>query len=196
MNRFSRYLHAIGRMLEVNATILWFTLVRLAELLGLRRLWAVVRGHPRPDPLTGPVIVRKALEALGPTYIKFGQLAASSSGFLPDRYSLELSKLLDEVPPVPLTEVRRVIEEDLGGPLETFYAEFDPTPLAAASIAQVHCARLPDGAEVVVKVQRPGISETIERDMHHMRMLTRTLETLFPVVRLAHPTRPIEDLKV
>ncbi len=183
-------------MTEVNATILWFALVRLAEVLGLRRLWYALLGRPRSEPMTGPVALRKTLEGLGPTYIKFGQLAASSSGFLPDCYSIELSKLLDEVPPVPLTEVRRVIEEDLGAPLETFYAEFDPTPLAAASIAQVHCARLPDGAEVVVKVQRLGIRETIERDMHHMRMLTRTLETLIPVVRLAHPTRQIEDLRV
>jgi len=196
VSRSSRYLHAVGRMLEVNATILWFAVLRLAEVLGLRRLWAAARGRPRPEPLTGPVAVRLALETLGPTYIKFGQLAASSSGFLPERYSVELSKLLDEVPPVPLAEVRRVIEEDLGSPLENVYAEFDPVPLAAASIAQVHGARLKDGSEVVVKVQRLGISEVMERDMHHMRMITRTLETLIPVVRLAHPTRQIEDLRI
>ena len=182
-------------MTEVNLTFLRFALLRLSDALGLRRLWAALLGRPRPEPIGGPVAVRLALESLGPTYIKFGQLAASSSGFLPERYSIELSKLLDEVPPFSFNEIRRIIEEDLGSPLETIYAEFEEEPIAAASIAQVHGARLKDGSEVVVKVQRLGIAEVMERDMHHMRMITRTLETLIPVVRLAHPTRQIEDLR-
>jgi predicted unusual protein kinase regulating ubiquinone biosynthesis (AarF/ABC1/UbiB family) len=194
MGRLRRYLRALGRMAEVNAVFLGAFLARVGDALGLRRLAAFLTGRPRPEPLTGPLALREALHTLGPTYIKFGQLAASSTGILPERYAIELAKLLDEVPPVPPDEVRRVIEEDLGIRIEEAFSRFDPEPIAAASIAQVHGATLKDGSDVVVKVQRPGIQEIIERDMHQMRMITRTLETLIPVVRLAHPTRQIEDL--
>jgi len=196
MSRLRRYLRGLWRMAEVNRTLFYFFLLRLGDALGLRRLWAFLRARPHPEPLTGPIALRLALQRLGPTYIKFGQLAASSTGILPERYALELARLLDEVPPVPPEDVRRVIEEDLGCPLEEAFARFDPEPIAAASIAQVHAARLRDGTDVVVKVQRPGIAEIVERDMHQMRLITRALETLIPVLRLAHPTRQIEDLRV
>ena len=195
MSRPERYLRALARMAEVNTVFAAAVLSVLADRLGLRRLRAFLRGRPRPEPLTGPLALRLALQRLGPTWIKFGQLAASSTGFLPEAYAVELARLLDEVPPEPFAIVRRAIEEDLGAPLEKLFAEFDPVPLAAASIAQVHAARLQDGTDVVLKVQRPGLAEIVERDMHHMRMITRTLETLIPVVRLAHATRQVEDLR-
>ena len=195
MSRPERYLRALARMAEVNTVFAAAALSVLADRLGLRRLRAFLRGRPRPEPLPGPLALRLALQRLGPTWIKFGQLAASSTGFLPEAYAAELARLLDEVPPEPFAIVRRAIEEDLGAPLEKLFAEFDPVPLAAASIAQVHAARLQDGTDVVLKVQRPGLAEIVERDMHHMRMITRTLETLIPVVRLAHATRQVEDLR-
>ncbi len=195
MSRPERYLRGLARMLEVNAVFTAAALSVLADRLGLRRLWSLLRGRPRPEPLPGPLALRLALQRLGPTWIKFGQLAASSTGILPESYAQELARLLDEVPPEPFAVVRLAIEEDLGAPIETLFATFDPEPLAAASIAQVHAARLHDGSEVVVKVQRPGLAEIVARDMHHMRMITRTLETLIPVVRLAHATRQVEDLR-
>jgi ubiquinone biosynthesis protein len=131
-------------------------------------LWGAPAGR-------SPVAALRYTPAARP-HLTFGQLAASSTGFLAEPYAAELARLLDEVPPESFAVVRRAVEEDLDAPLEKVFAEFDPEPLAAASIAQVHVARLQDGTDVVVKVQRPGLAEIVERDMHHMRMITRTLE--------------------
>jgi ubiquinone biosynthesis protein len=126
--------------------------------------------------LTVPQRVRVTLEQLGPTFIKLGQLLSTRPDILPPAYILELSKLLDDTPPVPLNEIVPIIEQELGGPLERFFAYFDPSPLASASIGQVHQATLHDGQQVVVKVQRPGTEEIIEADLHLLMTQARFLE--------------------
>src|SRR5690606_25976940 len=103
--------------------------------------------------------------ALGPTYVKLGQVIASSPGIFPDWLAGPARRCLDEVPPFPTEEVHRTIESDLGRPIGELFASFDDVPLSAASIGQVHACVLHDGREAVVKVQRPSIREGMTRDL-------------------------------
>ncbi|MBE0476922.1 MAG: AarF/ABC1/UbiB kinase family protein [Coriobacteriia bacterium] len=107
---------------------------------------------------------RRVLERLGPTFVKIGQLLSTRPDLVPPEFLAELVKLQDDVTPVAFERVRAVIEEDLGAPLTELFAVFDPEPIAAASIGQVHVAVLPDGSDVVVKVQRPGIAAVMRAD--------------------------------
>ncbi|MGZ6734823.1 MAG: ABC1 kinase family protein, partial [Nocardioides sp.] len=105
------------------------------------------------------------LEAMGPTYIKLGQLLSTRFDLLPAAYTTALSRLQDEVEPIDVDVVRETIAAELGADVRHLFAEFDPEPLAAASLGQVHRARLHSGREVVVKVQRPGVREQVRGDM-------------------------------
>lgn len=115
--------------------------------------------------LSVPAKVRLMLEELGPTYVKMGQIVSSQTSVLPADWAAELEKLQSDVPPFPTEEVYAIIEEELGAPPDQLFAEFDSMPLAAASTAQVHRATLPNGDEVVVKVQRPGIRTQMRADL-------------------------------
>jgi ubiquinone biosynthesis protein len=128
------------------------------------------------EPLTPPVKVRLMLQELGPTYVKMGQIISSRAESLPDEWADELNKLQSNVPPFPSEEVREIIIEELGDAPEHLYAEFDPTPFAAASTAQVHHALLQDGTPVVVKVQRPDIRKQVKADIGVMHNLSVVLE--------------------
>jgi ubiquinone biosynthesis protein len=125
-----------------------------------------------------------ALEELGPTFIKMGQILSTRPDLLPPAYIAELTRLRDDVPPGPWEPVRAQIEEELEAPLKELFASFDPEPIAAASLAQVHVATLTDGTSVAVKVQRPGIKSTIETD----------LEILFDVARLLQNRTALGEL--
>ena len=111
--------------------------------------------------------LREALEAGGVTFVKLGQLLSTRRDLLPAEVADELARLQDEVPPAPWAEVERVLTEELGAPPETVFAAISPEPLGAASVAQVHAARLHSGAEVVVKVQRPGIEPEVRARPRH-----------------------------
>jgi ubiquinone biosynthesis protein len=115
--------------------------------------------------------IRLALEELGPIFMKFGQALSTRRDLLPADVADELEKLQDRVPPFPGAEARAIVERAYGRPVADVFAEFDETPLAAATIAQVHAARLRSGEEVVVKVIRPGVRELIERDLEVMHVL-------------------------
>ena len=126
-------------------------------------------------PLSSPVRFRLLLEDLGPTYVKIGQVISSRARTLPVEWQLELEQLQSNVKFFPYEEVRERIIDELGGTPEELYVEFDSTPLAAASLAQVHRARLHDGTPVAVKVQRPGIHDQLRSDI---RILVRMSDAL------------------
>ncbi len=120
---------------------------------------------PRRRRDSRAVRLRRALEDLGPIFVKFGQILSTRQDLLPPDIAVEFSRLQDKVPPFPGEEAMAIVREELGRPLEEIFFEFDREPLASASIAQVHVARFVDGREVVVKVLRPGIGRIIERDI-------------------------------
>ena len=117
------------------------------------------------------------LEAMGPTYIKLGQLLSTRFDLLPPAYTAALSRLQDSVQPFPFDEVREIVEAELGTSLRHLFDRFDETPIAAASLGQVHRARTHNGREVVVKVQRPGIRETVRDDMEVLEKLANLADS-------------------
>ena len=133
------------------------------------------------------VRIRRALEDLGPIYVKFGQILSTRRDLLPDEIATELAKLQDSVPPFPGAQARRLIEESLGEAVEQVFATFDERPLASASIAQVHAAQLKDGRAVVVKVVRPGIARTIRRDIDLLYTIARLANRYSQDVRRLRP---------
>ena len=123
--------------------------------------------------LAMPVRLRLALEEIGATAIKIGQVLSTRPDLLPPDYIYELRKLQEEVPPFPYEQVQQILEQELGAPFEELFAEFDPEPLGSASLSQVHAARLLTGQKVAVKVQRPEVAELIETDLAVMRWAAR-----------------------
>ena len=136
--------------------------------------------------------LRRAFERLGPTYIKLGQILSSGEGLFPEELVAEFRLCRDQVPAESFDAVRRIVEEDLGGRLEDLFASFDPVPLAAASIAQVHPARLRSGEEVVVKVQRPTVARLVRHDLAVMSWMAPLLVGRIPVAALANPPALVE----
>jgi ubiquinone biosynthesis protein len=136
--------------------------------------------------------LRLAAEALGPTYIKLGQIISSGEGIFPAELVAEFRKCRDQVPPEPWGVVRDVVETDLGRPLHHVFSSFDRTPLAAASIAQVHAATLCTGEPVVVKVQRPSVARFVHLDLRIMAWLAPYLVGRIPVSALANPPALVE----
>ena len=131
-----------------------------------------VLGHPRKEePYTRPEHVRLALEELGATFIKIGQILSTRPDLMPPDFQEELAKLQDAAPPEPTDAIEEVVAAELGQPVEEAFASFDREPLAAASIGQAHAATLRDGTEVVVKVRRPGVVEKIEKDLRILQSL-------------------------
>jgi ubiquinone biosynthesis protein len=147
--------------------------------------------RPRPSAPARPASVRlrQMLEALGPVYVKFGQVLSMRTDLLPAEYITELSKLQDAVPPLPAAQLHAVLEAEFGAPLDRRFKRFDPEPIAAASIAQVHHAVTRDGQHVAVKVQRPGLSQVLDSDAEIMRFLAGLWER-FGGEDL--PRRPVE----
>jgi len=136
--------------------------------------------------------LRAAAEALGPTYIKLGQIISAGEGLFPPELVEEFKKCRDQVPPEPFDTVRLTIEQDLGARIEDVFSHIDPKPLAAASIAQVHAATLVTGESVVVKVQRAAVSELVHDDLRVMAWLAPHLVGRISVAALANPPALVE----
>ncbi|KAH7282555.1 hypothetical protein KP509_35G036400 [Ceratopteris richardii] len=131
----------------------------------------------------GPLQLRKLFERLGATYIKLGQFIASAPTLFPEEYVKEFQNCLDKTPPVPFDQIKDIIREDLGRPLEEVYDYVDPVPLASASVAQVHAARLKGSMkDVVVKVLKPGVGDTLIADLNFLYVAARILEFLNPQI--------------
>lgn len=127
------------------------------------------------DPLTMPERLRLALEELGPTFIKFGQVLSTRPDILPESFITELKKLREDIRPMPYPAIRKVIEEFLGKPPEEIFTEFGERPIATASIGQVHSGKLKTGETVVIKVRRPGIETIVRNDLDILRILAESL---------------------
>lgn len=177
--------------------------VRLGEIVWvLARHGVLVAGRRGPSLVVEPraatpkavaVALRRSFIDLGPTFVKLGQLIASSPGLFPDALSQEFRSLLDRVPPEPSETVRRVVATELGAPLEELFADFDDDPIAAASVAQVHRARLHDGRSVAVKVRRPRLRRRFEIDLRLLRLLAAALQHAGALGETLNPVAVVED---
>ncbi|MCP4434188.1 MAG: AarF/ABC1/UbiB kinase family protein [Actinomycetia bacterium] len=178
-----RRLPDLGRLAVVSA--------RLGTALAS---WAALdrRGDPGRSRAGLSRRLRVAAEHLGPTYIKLAQIISSGEGLFPSELVEEFRKCRDQVRAEDFDTVRRVVEADLGQPLEAVFSEFDTLPLASASIAQVHAAQLHTGEDVVVKVQRPTIRTQVHRDLKVMSWLAPFLVGRIPISALANPPALVE----
>jgi predicted unusual protein kinase regulating ubiquinone biosynthesis (AarF/ABC1/UbiB family) len=147
--------------------------------------------HQAPRALA--VALRRSFADLGPAFIKFGQLIASSPGLFPAFLSEEFRRLLDDVPAEPARRVRAVIRRELGAPVSALFTSFDDTPLASASIAQVHAATLANGTSVAVKVRRPHLAGRVERDLRLLRLLAAVLQHAGSIGEMTNPVAIVED---
>jgi len=179
MDLLRRTTNIMNRTRRVALVMARYGFGHIIQRLGFGRL---LRGRDvsqqlkEGTPAADAVRMRMVIEELGPTYVKLGQMLSTRADLIPREFVVELRKLQDEVPPFPFEKAKQIIETELGGPLEEFFAEFEEKPHASASIGQVHHGRLHTGEEVAVKVQRPGIQETIETDLTVLRHLANVLE--------------------
>ncbi len=139
--------------------------------------------------------IRFALEELGPIFIKLGQALSTRKDLLPHDISIELVKLQDDCPPFDAEHSKQLVEEALGKTVEEAFAAFNTQPMASASIAQVHTAKLHTGTDVVVKVVRPDIKTTIEQDVAIMFMLARLLEAAIKIAKRLHPVEVVGEFE-
>src|SRR3974390_1449622 len=172
-----------------------FRLLRIA-LEALRfTLGSAVARLPWPHPrLEAPQRLCLSFARLGTTFIKVGQALSLRRDMSPEEYVAALQSLQDHVAPFPAEEAMREIERGLGRPIKEIFARIDIRPLAEASIAQVHTARLGDGREVIVKVRRAGIARQIDHDMRALSWLVRGVTALIPRLQHYQPTRIIDEI--
>ncbi len=189
----------LQRLREISAVVVRHG---FGELLDRSRLWDVLgRREPGQRPSRAEMLAtsarrfRETLAELGPTFIKLGQILSARPDILPPDFIAELSQLQDSAPPMSLEAVLRLIEQGLGRPAAESFAHIDPEPLASASIAQVHRARLRDGESVVVKVQRPGIEQQIRSDTDLLFYLARFLEGVIEETGIYTPTGIVSEFR-
>ena len=190
-------LRELGRIRHIAAVLARHGFVDVAERLRvlpwLRRL---ARRRPS-DQHAVPAVrrIRLAMEELGPTFVKLGQMLATRPDLVPMPLVLELRRLHDEVPPFPFAQIRTTIESELGRSLEDIFDSIEESPVAAASMAQVHRARLKTGDDVVVKVQRPMLQELVSADLRIMGLLAEVLERRIPEVRRFRPVAIVDEFR-
>jgi ubiquinone biosynthesis protein len=138
--------------------------------------------------------IRLALDDLGPTFVKMGQIMSTRPFLLPVELVIELAKLQDQVAPFPFEEVRQTIEKELGKPLDQLYQSFSPDPVASASLSQVHRATTLAGDDVAVKVQRPNVKQIMEKDLSILRDLAVLLDRYIPEVRQFNPVAIVDEV--
>ncbi len=194
----------MSRLWRLWKILFVFTKYRLDSLIPLQHLppglrvllWiAPWRLSPVPSNLNRGARLRLALEALGPIFIKFGQILSTRPDLVPEDIVQELKRLQDKVPPFPEDQAIALIEAQLGQSVEQLFAEFSSTPLASASIAQVHTAKLHNGKDVVVKVVRPKIEHTIERDLQLLETMARLAVAYSADARRLKPMEIVDDYR-
>lgn len=161
---------------------------RMREIVGILLHAGVFKDGLSPEK------VRHLLEELGPSFVKIGQILSMRSEILPRAYCEELAKLRADVDPLPFDVVLQTLEHEYGRPLGQIFSSIDPTPLGSASVAQVHRATLLDGSDVAVKVQRPGVQETMARDLDIMRVMARRLSRLVKADQIVDLNLVVEEM--
>lgn len=184
--------------------------VRLAQgiqaVIGVGSEWLTELSQSRNSPteiplqlqlgLLSPLYIRKLFERLGATYIKLGQFIASAPTLFPPEYVQEFQNCFDRAPVVPFDEIKSILREELAGPIDSIYDYIDPTPLASASIAQVHAARLKGSqADVVIKVLKPGIEDVLVADLNFIYVVARIVEFLNPDLSRASLVAIVNDIR-
>lgn len=183
----------VGRMTKTARFNEILSILVEHDLWGILRQIGTGRSH---DDVPAPLKMRRLLEDLGPTFIKIGQLLATRPDLVPQDFALEFKNLYDGTTPSPISEVRRVIEAELGASVEALFEEFSDDVLGSASIGQVHHARLRDGRQVAVKVQHAGIEEAMLLDFDILRGLVTFIEKTFAASRVWQPTQHLEELQL
>jgi len=190
----------LGRLQQIAAILIRYGFGDMVRRLGLanalEKAGRVLRWGEAQElaHLETPARVRRALEEMGPTFIKLGQILATRVDLFDAEWIAEFSRLQDNAPTVPWAEIHAQLNVDLGAPPEEIFAAIDPQPLAAASVAQVHRARLEDGSEVIVKVRRPGIRPLIEADLRWLMRLAEFAESESTELRVFHPRDVVRQL--
>lgn len=193
-----RYRH-ITRYRQIATVLLKHGFGDLMSTLGMHRRLGLDKrrisaGGTPAAHLTRWQRIRMAMEELGPSFVKLGQILATRPDMIPQELCDELAKLHDTVAPFPFNQAKQTVEAELGGSLDTIFEEFDETPVASASIAQVHRAVLPESGEVVaVKIQRPGIRRIIEVDLEIMMDIAVLMERHLPGLNAVHPVGIVEE---
>ena len=152
-------------------------------------------GYALGDRPPTPKLLRQTFEELGATYIKLGQFIASSPTFFPQEYVEEFQGCLDKTKPLPFSVMKRILTEELQQPLHEIYSEIDPVPLASASIAQVHAAKLVTGEDVVIKIQKPGVENVLLTDLNFLYVAAKTLELLAPKLSWTSLSGIVEEIQ-
>uniref|UniRef100_UPI0035C6DFA6 ABC1 kinase family protein n=1 Tax=Serratia quinivorans TaxID=137545 RepID=UPI0035C6DFA6 len=184
-----------ARLKEISAVLIRYGLQDVIRLLGLSTLLSGGEGGGETqDNQTLPQRLRAALEALGPTFVKFGQILATRSDLLDSSWTDELDRLHSQATTLAWSELAPQITADLGGDPHQLFAEFDQAPLAAASMAQIYRARLHSGEAVVIKVLRPGLAKTIHADLRLLAYLAETVEQQSPALARYRPRQMVRAL--
>lgn len=189
----------IGRLHDIASILIRYGFGDMVRRMGMANAleragralhWNEAEELAHMDP---PARVRRAMEALGPTFVKLGQLLATRVDLFEPEWIAEFSRLQDSAHTATYEGIHQQLTEDLGAAPEMVFAAFDPEPLAAASMAQVYRARLEDGTEVVVKVRRPGIRLTVEADLRWMARLAELAESESPELRAFQPREVVRQ---
>lgn len=194
----SRYFATTRRLFVIAGVLAWQLLADVPRRMSLavpahsrRRIGRYLR--TRQPRVSGPQRARETLQRLGPTFVKFGQFLSVRPDLVPADYCAEFRKLQDKVPPFEFSRVREQLASEHGRDPDEIFAEFDPVPVAAASVAQVHRARLRSGEEVAVKVQRPDVRERMEEDILIMLFLAHAAERFAGSLRKNRPVMLIHE---
>ena len=172
--------HRLDRLISVRVPLWLAIIIRLIRLM--------------PTPAHSKAVsLRLAIEELGPIFIKFGQLLSTRRDLFDDEVTDELQKLQDQVPPFSSLKARELIEAELNAPIENVFTEFGEDPLASASVAQIHTAKLATGEEVVIKIIRPDIESGIKLDIRIMLFIARAIERFWHEGRRLHPVEVVND---
>ncbi len=195
-----KHLKQLFRMIKINRVLTYYQIDKMV-LTDTKYAWLIWFNMVLPWNWRGKSSgsrgenIRLALEELGPIFIKLGQALSTRKDLLPPDISVELIKLQDDCPPFDAEHSKQLVEEALGKTTEEAFAEFDTEPMASASIAQVHAAKLHTGTDVVVKVVRPDIKPIIEQDVAIMFMLARLLEAAVKIAKRLHPVDVVAEFE-